>query len=104
MPSTGPIPGSDLSNTPTIFNLSALLANTEYSYAIPSNTRKIQVKVRGLATVQFSFTVNESNTTFITIPTGTVYTDDNLDLTGKTLYLRTNKASQIIEILSWSRN
>jgi hypothetical protein len=108
MPGTGPTGVGVLANTPTIENLSVATANAEVQYPIPANTRKLIMRARTVQgqptpSIQFAFTANESNSTFITVPPGGVYSEDNLDLTDAVLYLRTNLASQIIEILSWQR-
>lgn len=82
-----------------ITNLSLSLANTEYSHSLISNLKTIIIKGRGDETLKYSFTSGESSTKYITIPKGAVLTLDSLDFTGETLYIQSNKASSIIEIL-----
>lgn len=104
MPTTGPTPVAELATAPTIQNVNVPSANTEVAIAIPAKTRKIQIKARGfLANLKFAFIVNQSNTVYVSIPQGCVFTDDGLDLNGTTLYLQSDKASQVVEVLSWAR-
>ena len=91
------------SQTPLIANVITGSAGVETSYTFPALTRRIQVKSRGITTIQFSYTVGTSGTTFVTIPPRGVYTEENLCLTSSlTLYFQANKASQTVEILSWT--
>jgi len=89
------------STTPEIFNLSAPTANTEVSQALPTGTKQLLIRVRARARAQFSFVSGESSTKYITIRPGTVYKAEGLKLTGQTLYIQTDAASQTIEIETW---
>lgn len=88
--------------TPTIYNLSVPLANTEVSQALPTNFKKLLVRCRGNARTQFSFTSGQSGTNYITIPMGSSYSADGLMVASGTIYLQTSQASQTIEIIAWS--
>jgi hypothetical protein len=88
--------------TPYIFNLSMPVANTEYSQALPANVKIVSMRMRAPANAQFSFTPGGSFTNFITIATGTNYFDENLSLTGATLYVQSVATSQVAEILVWT--
>lgn len=103
MPQASPNPGVVLANTPLITNLLVVNANEEVAFAIPDNTQQITLKARTPTAIQFSYIVNESNSDFISIEPGGVYRESQLDLTGRTLYLRTGLPNITIEILSWSR-
>lgn len=87
---------------PTIYNLSAPAANTEVSQALPANTKKLLIRCRGNARVQFTFTSGQSGTNFVTISSGSMYAQDLLLLNSITLYLQTNLPSQTVEILVWT--
>lgn len=103
-PAATPVP-VDLTpavQSPTITNLSAPTADTEVSLAIPDGTRKMTVRVRGTANAQFAFVATESGTKYITIPRGSNYSEDGLNTSSLTLYIQTDSASQIIEVLTWS--
>jgi len=86
--------------TPAIYNVSVLLANTEYSQALSSSTKKFLIRVRGQSQLKLAFTAGQSGTNYITIPAGTTLNCDDLSFTG-TLYFQSVKASQIVEILEW---
>lgn len=98
-----PIPVSvDPVTTPTIFNVTATLANTEYSQALPSDTKKLLLRCRGLSRIQFSFASGGTNTNYITIRPGTVYSVEGLSLSSSTIYFETSLAGQVVEILTWT--
>jgi hypothetical protein len=79
------------------------LANTEYSQALSTATKKILIKTRDrTARIRLAFVSGDTSITWITVEPGSVYFEENLDLTGVTIYLQTNKASQIAEILEWT--
>ena len=92
----------DSADTPTIYNLDVLVANTEYSQVLPSNTKKLLIKSRvHNATLQFAFAVGQSGTNFVSIPFGAFYESEGLLLVGKTLYIRSTKVTTI-EIMAWT--
>ena len=88
---------------PTVYNLSMPTANTEYSQALGSSTKKVLIKTRDrTARLRMAFVSGDTATLYITIEPGSVYFEENLDLTGVTIYLQANKAAQTVEILQWS--
>ena len=87
--------------TPTVFNKSAPLADTEVSQALSSSTKKFTIKVRGFAKLQLSFVSGESGTKFITVHPGAAYSEDLIDFSG-TLFFQTDRASQTVEIIEWT--
>ena len=90
-------------STPTIYNLPMALADTEYSQALSNYTKKIMIKTRERTTrLRFAFVSGDTDINWITIEPGAVYVEENLDLSGVIIYLQTNKASQIAEILEWT--
>lgn len=90
-------------DTPTLTNVSMILANTEYSHVIPITTKKLQFRVRGIGKIQYAFSSGGSGTTYYTLSKGNVgiITDLNLSST-ITLYFRSDTAGEILEILAWS--
>lgn len=88
-------------STPTIYNVSAPLANTEYSQALNANTKKFTIRCRDIATMRLAYVSGDTATNYITIPHGCTFSDESIDFTG-TLYFRTTKAAQVIEILEWA--
>lgn len=93
--------------TLTIKNLSMPTANTEYSYALPTNTKRFTLKLRAQnAKLKFAFVSGESGTNYIEIPQNDkwVSPDYNLDLDSKTIYMQSSKTggNQIAEILIYT--
>ena len=91
-----------LSTAPVITNISVPTAATEVSHALQTNLRRLMVKVRGLAHMQLAFVSTESSTKYITIPGGSMYHEDAIKLSGKTLYFQLNSAPNVVEILEWT--
>jgi len=93
----------DLASTaPTIYNLLAPTAGVEESQALSTGTRQILIKTRSNnAEMQIAFVATQSATLFVTVPAGCSYFDSDLNLTGVTIFIQTNKSSQTIEIREW---
>lgn len=88
--------------TPVIVNPIATLANTEYSYAFPSNTKRIVIRARGNAKLQLAFAAGQSGTLYYTVAPGSSYEEIGLNVASLTVYFTSNKAGEVIEILSWN--
>jgi len=89
------------SSAPVVYNVSVPLAATEVSKTLSASTKRFTIRVRGNSSLQLSFISGQSGTTFITIPHGCSYTEDELNFSG-TLYFQTTKAAQVVEILEWT--
>lgn len=87
--------------TPTIANVVCTLANTEYSYTLPTGTSKFKLQARGVTTTKLGTSIGTSGTTYFTIGAGNTYEDDGLT-TAATLYFQCTQAAQVIEIISWT--
>jgi len=88
---------------PTIYNVSAPLANTEVSQALPSNTKKFSIKVRNhSAILKLAFVSGQSGTNYITVDRGNTHEVEGIKANALTLYFQVNNPSQTIEILAWS--
>lgn len=87
---------------PTITNVPMAAANTEYSYALPAGTKKFYIKLReALPHIKLAYNAGESGTTYVTVPAGNFWSDDQLTTTAITLYFQSNVAGQVAEIVSW---
>ena len=87
---------------PTIANTAMATADTEYSYTIPDNAKRIEFKLRALnALLKYSFTSGESGTTYITVPYGDTVVIEDAKLGGKILYVQSPTASQTLETRIW---
>jgi len=58
---------------PYIYNVTMTDADTEYSQALPAQTKKFLVKCRGSYAIKVCFTAEASGTTFVTVPAGMSY-------------------------------
>lgn len=85
-----------------IYNLSLVLAGTEYSQALPRGLTHFEVKCRTLSDMKMAFISGASGTTFITIILGSVwYTKQRIpDGTTVTIYLQSETAGIVAEILA----
>lgn len=104
VPVIGDSSGSEQSTikNPIISNVSAINANQEYSFSIPSATKKFYFKARGMSKIQFSFLSGNSNTVFCSLSPGETYSEDTLKLDDSlNVYFRTSKPNEIIEIVRW---
>jgi hypothetical protein len=93
-------------STPTIYNVSAPLAGTEYSQVLPTGLKKIGAKLRAGATaanLQFAYTLGGSSSNYVKVPFGSFYTDDGLNTsTSLTFYFQTDQAGQTLELIVWT--
>ena len=87
---------------PTIANTAMAAANTEYSYDIPAGTKRFEIKLRALnAQLKLAFVSGESGTTYITIPYGGNYVENDVKAGPITLYFQSTVAAQVAEIKTW---
>lgn len=87
---------------PVIYNLDMPLAGTEYAQALNTSTKKILVRQRNRVTTKIAFSLGGTNVSWITLEAGAVFFEENLDLSGATIYLQTSEANQVAEILEWT--
>ena len=88
--------------TITEANVALTNADTEYSYALPTNTKGFLLKARKLnSQLKFCFTSGQSGTTYFTITYNDRFNsfEYNVDLDGKTLYFQSTKAGDVAEII-----
>lgn len=86
--------------TPTIYNVSAPVAGTEYSQVLSDGTKKFVLKSRKVAKLEISWSSGASE--IITIPQGGTYTEEGVRLTGKTIYFKSSSNNNVVEILEWT--
>ena len=90
--------------TPTAYNVTLTVADTEYSQALTANTREFRFRGRTLYDVRYSFSTGKVATPtapYLTLPAGSDYWSDNLNLASTTLYLASSQADVVIEIEEW---
>lgn len=87
---------------PTIYNVTMTTASTEYSQALPANTRKFMIKCRGEYDIQVCFVAEGSGTLYITVPSEQTYWEDQINDASITLYFQCATAAQVAEIVAWA--
>jgi len=92
---------SSLATKHKITHLPMATANFEYSHVLVSSLRAIEIVAVGKSNMQFSFTTSTSGTIYIPIPKDTGYHKENLNLSGETLYIQADKASETAIIVEW---
>ena len=92
----------NITSRQTINNTAMTTKDTEYSYTIPANVKRIRFKLRAInALLKFCFTENGSGITYITLPYGETHEINDARLGGKTLYVQSPTASQVLEVETW---
>jgi hypothetical protein len=89
--------GENLVN-PAIVNLELTTANTEYTYALPTNCRRFWFQNRNDGKIFLRHV--SASAEYVTIFPGQVYSADLLG-EGVSIYLESPKASQTIELEYW---
>lgn len=95
-----PVRGQDgFLQTPTLYNTTLTSAGTEYSRALPTNTKKVLFQERtGTRTIRYCYTSTCTSGTYMTLQAGSTKSLDAIDLAGKTLYFQDpTNASTVIE-------
>lgn len=94
-------------DTPVIYNVTMTNANEEYSQALPANTKKYMVHIRGEAYVlDLAFAtglVRPGTGVCLRIPIGCRYeSPETLIETAPTVYVSCQTAAQVAEIEVWT--
>lgn len=87
--------------TPLIYNVNAIIVDTEYSQLLPSTTLQFSIRARNNARLQFAFTSGDTNSNFLTVVPGNIYYVKDLELVSTTLYFQANKPNTVVEIMAW---
>lgn len=90
--------------TPTIFNVQAVLANTEYVVTLPANTKKFSMFIQeNDARYRIAFQTGRVATPtrpFILIPAGGSYSEDNLR-TSTQIFFASEIANKWLQVIAW---
>lgn len=93
---------SAAASLPVVVNIDLTVANTEYSYTLPANTKRFLIKLRGQAFLKLAFGAGTSGTVFVTIPPNANYAETELLVPSLTLFFQSPTSTQLAEIVSWS--
>lgn len=89
--------------TPSIINFPLTLSNTEYTIVLPVGTQRFQIKSRGKHILKLSYTLNQSNSVYLSIWPGDAYHEFGIDSSSSlTVYVQSTGTGEIVEIVSWS--
>jgi len=89
----------------TSYNVTLASADTEYSQALPANTKRISFRCRTNYDVRFAFETGKVATPtapYSTLKAGREYTEYDLDLAAVTLYLASSQAGVVVELECWT--
>lgn len=89
-------------DTLTIFNQIVPVKDTETPIIIPNGTKRLEFHARGTSRVQWTFVSGASGSNYWTLKAGNAEVIDGVQLNSKTLYLRTSKDNEVIELRAWS--
>ncbi len=93
--------------TPTPYNVTCTVADTEYSQALPANCRGFEFQARTEAAVRFAFATGKvagSVAPFLTLKAGDYYSSPPVAQAASpsTLYVASPTAGTVVEILAWT--
>lgn len=91
--------------TPVIYNVTMTLADTEYSQALPANTKKYTIQTRDGTAFRMAFeTLKVALPTepYLSIGTDGFHHEDLIEPASLTLFFGCGEALKVIEILAWS--
>ena len=91
--------------TPTIYNVTMTNADEEYGQALPANTKRFSLQCLTDFDVRFAFEAGKvaaPTAPYGLVRAGLNYYEDQVDLTGITLYIASPDAGKIAEIIAWA--
>jgi len=96
-------------DTPTVYNVTLALADTEYEQVLPNNTKEILIKSRALAGVLYDIRwawetgrVAIPTVPYMTLEAGLNYGSDGNDLDGQSIFLASAQAGVVVEVEVWT--
>jgi hypothetical protein len=93
--------GGSSNTTPTMFNVTLGVINTEQSLTLPANTKRFILKTRGNTLLKISYVATESGTKYVTLTKNGVFTDDNF-YTAQTIYFQSPSTGDVVEVVAYS--
>jgi hypothetical protein len=93
------------SETPTIYTVSMTLADTEYSQALPDDTRKIEFRCRDAVNIRFAYETGKvaaPTEPYRTLLATEVKSEDTIKLSSKILYFACSDAGKTMEVEVWT--
>jgi hypothetical protein len=91
--------------TPTLYNVTMVNADFEYSQLLPAKTKRFSIKTRDGTAFRTAFVTGKvaaPTAPYETVPANWEYYEDLLYVTGLTLYFGCGVAGKIVEITVWT--
>lgn len=91
--------------TPTEYNVTLTVANTEYGQALPANTRRLCFRCRAGVVCRYAWVTGKvagPTAPYQTLQAGAEYSVDGVKLVAGTLYLASATAAAVIELEVWA--
>jgi len=89
--------------TPTLQNVPAALANTEYSITIPAGTKRFELRSRFYGNLKIAYVATQTSTNYWTLEYSNVYSEGDLSLGSPLIiYFQTSRSNDVIEVKTWS--
>jgi hypothetical protein len=90
--------------TPTVINKALTNGNEEYNVELPISFSRFTLQARTAADVKLCYTVGESGSKYITVKSGSSYSEDSVGSvdTPHKLYMQSASAGTVVEIIIWS--
>ena len=88
----------------TTYNITLTSADTQYSQAIPANTKELRFRCRSIEDIRFAWITGKvagPTAPYLSLSAGLEYFSDNNNLDTATLYLASAVAGVIIELECW---
>jgi hypothetical protein len=104
---TNKVTTDPITATPTPYNVTCTVADTEYSQALPASCRGFELQARTQAEVRYAFVTGKvagSVAPFLTLKAGDYYASLPLNqgAAPSTLYVASSVAGTVVEILAWT--
>ena len=90
--------------TPTVYNVTCTVADTQYSQTLPENCRMIELQARTEAILRFAFEggkVATPTAPYMTLKAGDYYYS-LVDAAARTIYVASPTATTVAEIIAWA--
>lgn len=95
----------DRTAAPNLYNVTLIVADTEYSQVLPANTKVLSFQCRTSFDLRFAFVTGKVATPtapYMSLKADGTYFCDTVDLAAGTLYLASSQAGVVVEIEAWA--
>lgn len=96
---------ADRAHNAEVYNLTLTSADTQYSFAVPGSTRRLEFQIRTAASCRYAFEAGKvaaPTAPYMTLKAEDYYYSGAIDtIIGFTLYLASATAAVVAEILIW---